>query len=96
MTVYMVGQIDITDLETFKRDSEQVASTVKQYGGQYLVRGGSIEPLEGGLSRTRWVVIEFDSKESVKNWYNSEEYAPLIKLRQSAPEGDLVRVEGLK
>lgn len=96
MAVYMIAQLEITDVETFKRYSEQVAATVQQYGGRYLVRGGSVETLEGSVSGRRLVVVEFDSKESAKRWYSSEEYVPLIKLRQSASEGDIVLVDGIE
>ena len=96
MAVYMIAQLEITDAETFKRYSEQVAATVQQYGGRYLVRGGSVETLEGAVSGRRLVVVEFDSKESAKRWYSSAEYVPLIKLRQSASEGDIVLVDGIE
>ena len=43
MAVYIVGQINITDAEMFKIYSEKVAPTVHEYGGRYLVRGGSRE-----------------------------------------------------
>jgi uncharacterized protein (DUF1330 family) len=39
-------------------------------------------------------VIEFDSVAAAKRWYESDDYAPLAELRQSASEGRLVIVEG--
>ena len=95
MKAYMMGQIDVTDVEVFKRYSEQVHSTVQQYGGRYLVRGGEVEKLEGEFSGRRLVVIEFESAEAAKRWYTSAEYVPLIKLRQSASDGDLLLVDGV-
>ena len=47
MAAYILGQINITDVETFKRYSEKVPLTVQQYGGRYLVRGGAVDKLEG-------------------------------------------------
>ena len=95
MAAYILGQINITDVETFKRYSEKVALTVQQYGGRYLVRGGAVEKLEGSFSGRRMVVIEFRSVEAAKQWYASEEYAPLIELRLSASDGDLLLVDGV-
>ena len=95
MSVYLVAQIDITDPDTFKTYGERVAPTVEQYGGRYLIRGGSMENLEGKVTRSRLVVIEFDSKESAKRWYTSPEYGPLIKLRQQASEGEVLIVDGV-
>ena len=96
MAAYIIGQINITDAETFKIYSEKVAPTVHQYGGRYLVRGGTVEKLEGNFSGSRIVVIEFESADAVKRWYNSEEYVPLIKIRQQASDGDLLMVDGVQ
>ena len=95
MAAYILGQINITDVETFKRYSEKVALTVQQYGGRYLVRGGEVDKLEGTFLGRRMVVIEFQSVEAAKQWYTSEEYAPLIKLRRSASDGNLLLVDGV-
>ena len=40
------------------------------------------------------VVLEFPSMEQALKWYDSPEYAPLIKLRQKASKGKLIIVEG--
>jgi uncharacterized protein (DUF1330 family) len=40
------------------------------------------------------VVLEFESLERVKAWYNSPEYADLKKLRQSASKGNLIFADG--
>jgi len=95
MSAYVVAQIDITDPDDFQKYGAQVAPTVEQYGGRYLVRGGSMENLEGEFRRGRLVVIEFETNEAAKRWYNSPEYAPLIKLRQQASDGEVLVVDGL-
>ena len=58
------------------------------------MRGGKVEPLEGGWAPKRIVVLEFPSLEQAQNWYRSPEYAPLIALRQRASRGKLILVEG--
>tara|TARA_Y100000588_G_C14109928_1_gene862562 strand:- start:485 stop:772 length:288 start_codon:yes stop_codon:yes gene_type:complete len=95
MTAYIIAQIDINDADLFRKYGEKVSAVVERYGGRYIVRGGSIDNLEGALSRGRLVVIEFESQEAAKLWYNSPEYAPLIELRQKSSEGEVVVVEGL-
>jgi uncharacterized protein (DUF1330 family) len=40
------------------------------------------------------VVLEFESIDRVKEWYNSPEYADLKKLRQSASKGNLIFADG--
>jgi uncharacterized protein (DUF1330 family) len=94
MTAYVIGEIEVTDPATYEEYRKQVLATVTKFGGKFLVRGGRIEPLEGGWSPKRLVVLEFPSIGQVQKWYRSPEYAPLIKLRQKASKGKLVAVEG--
>ena len=95
MSAYVIAQIDITDPDLFKKYGEQVSTVVQRYGGRYIVRGGSMDNMEGALARGRLVVIEFESREAAKRWYTSPEYATLIELRQKSSEGEVVIVEGL-
>jgi uncharacterized protein (DUF1330 family) len=41
------------------------------------------------------VVLQFDSVEKAKEWYNSPEYTPLKEMRMKASTGDLYFVEGV-
>ncbi|MEE9551225.1 MAG: DUF1330 domain-containing protein [Candidatus Binatia bacterium] len=41
------------------------------------------------------VVLEFPSMEQAKAWYNDPAYTPMIKLRQSGSDAEIVLVEGL-
>jgi uncharacterized protein (DUF1330 family) len=95
MAAYVIGEIDVTDAGAYEDYRKKVLATVEQYGGRFIVRGGKVEPLEGGWSPQRIVVLEFPSPEELRKWYRSEEYAPLIKLRQRASRGRLIAVEGV-
>ncbi len=50
------------------------------YGGKYIVRGGAVEPKEGGWAR---------------KWYDSPEYKPLLAMRLKAANSQLIFVEGV-
>jgi|TARA_B100001971_G_scaffold8525_1_gene7009 uncharacterized protein (DUF1330 family) len=91
---YVLAQLKVTDPEKFAKYGVQVPATIEKFGGRYLVRGGDMAALEGEPFAPRVVVIEFDSVEAARRWYDSEDYAPLAKLRQSASEGRLVIIEG--
>jgi uncharacterized protein (DUF1330 family) len=94
MSAYVIGEIEVTDPATYEEYRKQVAAVVSKYGGKFIVRGGKVEPLEGGWSPKRLVALEFPSLEQAQKWYRSPEYAPLIKLRQKASRGKLLIVEG--
>ncbi len=94
MAAYVIGEIEVTDPALYDEYRKQVLATLEKYQGRFLVRGGKVEPLEGGWSPKRVVLVEFPSFEQALKWYRSSEYAPLIRLRQRASRGKLVLVEG--
>ncbi|MBT99011.1 MAG: D-fructose-6-phosphate amidotransferase [Dehalococcoidia bacterium] len=91
---YIVGDIEVTDLDTYSQYAAGVPGTVAAFGGKYLVRGVSGKVLEGGWTPKRLVVLEFESIQRAKEWYNSPEYADLKKIRQSASNGNLIFADG--
>jgi len=95
MAVYLIAQVNVTDPETFAQYSSRVPGVIEQYGGRYLVRGGSTEAVEGSWAPARLVVVEFPSMEQLKRFYHSDEYAPLIELRNQSAHTDLTFVEGI-
>lgn len=94
MPAYLIANVDIVDPALFADYRRQVAPTLADHGGRFLVRGGSSEVLEGAWAPTRLVVIEFPSMVALKSWYASPAYRPLIELRQRAARSQLVAVEG--
>jgi uncharacterized protein (DUF1330 family) len=94
MAAYVMGEIEVTDPALYEEYRKQVLAVVTKYGGRFLVRGGTVEPLEGGWTPKRVVALEFPSMEQARKWYHSEEYRPLIALRQRASRGKLILVEG--
>ena len=94
MAGYIVAQLEVTDPELFAKYREKVSPIVEKYGGRYLVRGGDLTSLEETAPKERVVIIEFDSVEAARQWYDSDEYAPLIKMRNKASNGPLFVVDG--
>ncbi len=95
MAGYVIGNIDVTNPEAFEEYRKLVPDTIAAYGGKYLVRGGDADVAEGSYSPVRIVVLEFESVDQAKKWYNSPEYMPLREMRMNASNGDLYFVEGL-
>ena len=94
MSAYVIGDIEVTDPAAYEEYRKQVLAVVTKYGGKFIVRGGKIDAREGGWTPKRIVVVEFPSLAQAQKWYDSPEYAPLIKLRQKASNSRLVIVEG--
>ncbi len=94
MAAYVVAQMNVTDPEGFERYRDAVAPMVARFGGKYLVRGGATECLEGTWPSSRMVIIAFESMESAKTFYNSEDYQKILPYRLNASEGVLILADG--
>ncbi len=92
---YWIAHVDVEDMNEYKKYVEGNAKAFAKYGGRFLVRGGQYETPEGS-SRSRHVVLEFDSYQQALDCYNSEEYQSVIPLRAkpSVSVGDFVIIEG--
>ena len=95
MPTYFIADVHVTDEKTYDDYKRQVGPQIAKFGGRFLVRGGNPVALEGNWRPERVVVVEFPNKEALTTWYNSAEYAPLIALRQSAADNNLIAVEGI-
>ena len=95
MAAYVIAEIEVTDPAAYEDYRRQVPAVVQKYQGKFIVRGGKIDPKEGGWTPQRIVVVEFPSMAQAQKWYDSPEYAPLIKLRQKASRGRLIVAEGI-
>ncbi len=87
--------VRVTDPARYEEYRAEAPATIERYGGRYLARGGAVEVLEGDWDPQRLVVLEFESMERFREWYDSPEYAPLRRLRGEATATQFAVVEGL-
>ena len=95
MAGYVIAELDVTDPEGFERYRTLVPATIERYGGRYLARGGSSEPVEGGWTPKRIVNLEFPSVERASDWLDSEDYAEARGIRQRSANTKSIIVEGV-
>jgi uncharacterized protein (DUF1330 family) len=69
MTAFYIGQHEIDDDATFADYLKQTMPFIEKHGGRYLTKAGTHEMLEGQRP-SRVVVVEFPSKQAIKDWYN--------------------------
>jgi uncharacterized protein (DUF1330 family) len=95
MPAYMVVQLNVTDPDRFAHYREAVPGVVAAFGGRYIVRGATVEVLEGSHDGRRFVLFEFPSVEAINRFWHSPEYAKVKKLREKAAEVDAWVVAGV-
>ncbi len=96
MAGYIVAVLDIQDAEGFEDYRRRVPETIARFGGRYLVRGGAYERLEGEWEPRRLTIVEFDSRDAARRWYESDEYRPLRELRSRTTLSNVLLVEGVQ
>ena len=95
MAAYVILDITVNDPAKYEDYKKLAPPTVEAYGGKYLVRGGSMEILEGDWKPNRVVILEFQSIEMAKNWINSSEYSDARALRHQTATSHAIVVDGL-
>jgi uncharacterized protein (DUF1330 family) len=90
---YWIGRVDVTDPEGYAKYVAANGAAFARYGGQFLIRGGRFEAVEG-TARARNVVIEFPSYQAALDCYRSPEYAAAMALRFDAGIADILVIEG--
>ena len=94
---YLVVESKVNDPVAYETYKQLAAAAIEQYGGRYLVRGGKAEVLEGPWSApARLVIVEFDSVEQAKKFYDSPEYRAAREARAQAAEMNMLVVEGFQ
>lgn len=95
MPAYLVAHLDVHDPDTFARYREKVTPLIDRFGGRYRIRGGAAQALEGDWQVPRLVVIEFQSRDALRHFYDSPEYQEILPLRQNAATGPVAMVDGV-
>ena len=93
---YLIVEMHITDAEQYKQYMAQAPAAVKAFGGEYLVRGGKHEALEGDWQPHRVAMLRFPSFERAKAFYDGAQYTAVRAKRAGAVEYfNSVLVEGV-
>jgi uncharacterized protein (DUF1330 family) len=94
MPAYVILDVKITNPEAYEYYKKASGASLQAYGGQFVVRGGTSETLEGEWSPERIVVLRFESMDQARAWHDSEEYRGARELRRKAAESQLIVVDG--
>jgi uncharacterized protein (DUF1330 family) len=94
VAAYFIADETVTAAAQFDEYRKLAGPTLARYGARFLVRGGNPVAVEGDWQPKRVVVIEFESAQQAREWYDSPEYREAIRARQGAAILKFVLVEG--
>jgi uncharacterized protein (DUF1330 family) len=91
---YFFVELEIADPAAYETYRTAVPDIISAHGGRILVRGGNPQPLDGGVPQRRRVIVEFDSPEAVKTFYDSDAYQAVLPIRLNASNGFVCLMTG--
>ena len=94
---YLIVEMHVSDPDQYRQYMAAAPAMVKAFGGEYLVRGGRHETLEGDWNPHRVALLRFPSYEQALAFYREGDYAKKVKpLRDGATAYfNMVLVEGV-
>jgi uncharacterized protein (DUF1330 family) len=95
MSAYIIAMVTITDPDKYNKYSAKATLASQKYGGQFVVRGGNPQVLEGSMPHQRVVVHQFESREQAVKFYNSMAYQDAKTERMGASDFNMVVVDGV-
>jgi len=92
---YYIGERDVRDDDAYKEYVRQATPVVAAFGGAYMIRAGRWESLEGAEPMGRVVALRFPSVARCEEWFRSDEYHPVHKIRVKAATSRTYLMEGV-
>jgi len=93
---YIIVDMKVSEPEQYKDYMAAAPAAVKAFGGEYLVRGGKFEVMEGNWQPARIAMLRFPSFEQAKAFYDDQMYRAARAKRAGATEFfNMILVEGV-
>ena len=90
---YIIAHITVTDPEAYPEYVRLDTPILERLGGQFVVRGGTSEVVEGSAN-DRHVVVEFPDYAAALAAYHDPEYQKVAEIRRRSADSVIIVVEG--
>lgn len=96
MSIYLILENEIHDVEAHERYKVGAKPILEAAGGEYLTKDGNVNVLVGDWNPSRVVIMKWPNQQALENFLSSAAYRPWKELRESvATTTTLVRVVGV-
>jgi uncharacterized protein (DUF1330 family) len=95
MPAYMLVDLDVHDVAGFQEYRNRVPALIRKHDGEYLVRGGDFEVIEGDWKPHRLVLFRFPDRAAIRAFFDDPDYAELMALRKRTSTSVVVAVDGV-
>jgi uncharacterized protein (DUF1330 family) len=93
---YVIFAETVNDQAGMDAYQQKAIVSLIQAGGRPIVVHDDAEVLEGQWGGSKTVVLEFDSVDAARAWYQSPDYQAAIPLRRAAANSNVVIVGGFE
>jgi len=95
MTVYVINNMTIHDMNEYKTYVKGFMPVFERYGGQILAAENNPNPTEGVWPYDRTVLLAFPTREAADRWSCSPEYQEIAKHRKAGTNSNVLVLDGL-
>ena len=95
MTAYLLIDVDIHDPEGFQEYRTRTPEFIAKHGGEFLVKGGEFEVIEGDWKPNRLVLFKFPNRQAIRNFFADPDYAEIVAIRFKTSKTIAVAVDGV-
>ena len=93
---YFIITEEIKDEDGMNAYSGKAVPTILQGGGRPIVVEDNVDVIEGKWHGSRTIIVEFDSVDAARAWYNSDAYQAVIGERHAAADSNAIIVSGFE
>lgn len=91
---YIIFTERVTDQPALEAYAAAAVPSVLAAGGMAIIAGPANEVVEGEWHGDTTVVLEFDTIEAARSWYNGDAYQSIIAQRHDAATSNVAIFEG--
>lgn len=95
MSAYLIATMDVHDSDGYEEYREKVPALIVKHGGNYIVRGGPAEVVEGSWPAGRIVVLEFPDYDAGQAFIADPDYRPVAAIRHRTAASHIWLVDGV-
>lgn len=90
MSATVIATVDIKDSAGIQEYIQRAGPLLQRYGARVVGFDDQPDVLEGEWPGSRTFVVEFESEEAARRWYESEEYQEVAKIRRRSADTAMV------
>lgn len=90
--VHFIAHFTINDPDRYHEYEKAFFPVLKPHGGRFLTYDDDVLVVEGSRADGRTVIIEFESEDAWRGWWESPEYREIATIRQESTTAHSISV----